>query len=217
MFQTGPDVLGDNNAVVDQQAQRNDRSRDRHPLQFNAQKAHDNDTQQHGQRDKKTNDQAGADAQKKQHHCEDDPQGLIDVGNRALDGGGDQTGLIGGILQHIADGQFLLNVVDQGGQSVAEFNIVGPLQRRDGKNDRRAVIEERRQFGRINQIPPDRQHFIKAQHAVRARDAEHHGADFIDGADVSGRFQQDGSSVGNDFAARFNDVLLCQGAENLNR
>ena len=135
-------VLGDDDAVVDQQAQRNDHGGDRHALEFDTHDRHQDDAGQHRNRHQRADDQAGANAQEHQHDEQHDAHGLVDILHRLVDAVLDQGRLVGGVAQLHADGQFVLDLVDQGGQQRSELDVVGAVMGRNAHDDSWPTVVE---------------------------------------------------------------------------
>ena len=216
-FQPHAYVFGDDDPVIDQQAQCDDHGRDGHALKLDLEYPHDDDPEQHGQGHEGSDDQPGAQTEKHHHNRQHDAQRLINVGDRALHRGLDQVGLKGGVIQHVTDGQFLFDLVQQGGQILPEGDVVGAFDGGDGEDDGGPVVEERREFGRVDVIPADRDDLLQAQGAVRVGDLEGDGADILDRREVAAGFQDDRAAARIDLSARFDDVLRGQRAEDLLR
>ena len=127
VLQPCANILGDDDAVVDQKAERDDHRGDRHALELYSKQAHHDDAEQHGERHEGTDDQAGAQAQKHHHHDQHDGERLIDIVDRIAHRHLDQIRLEGGVIEDVADRQFLLDLVAQGLQPLAELDVVDAL------------------------------------------------------------------------------------------
>ena len=133
------DVLHHDDAVVDQEAERNDDCGDRYLLDRNTERAHADD----GKHDCKWNDhrcnQAGAQPEEHDDQGADNDEGLRDVCKRGVDGTAHLFGLIGREVDHVADRQACLITARCRAKPDAELRDVLVGLHDDGQHDGRAA------------------------------------------------------------------------------
>ena len=201
------DVLDDDDAVVDQEAKRNDDCGDRYLLDRDAEHAHADDGKHDGKWNDHRRDQAGAQPEEDDDQAADDDEGLRDVRKRGVDGGAHLFRLIRREVDRVADRQACLVIARRRAKPSAELRDVLVGLHDDAQHDSRPPIEiDRLDLGR--DIAASNGHEVgKPNQAVGRSDPRQHRLDGAHIREIAGCFQQYARAVRIDVAGRQDDVL----------
>ncbi len=209
------EVFGDDDAVVDEEAERDNESGQAHALERHAGEGHDREGDQHDGGDDGADDEAGPQTEEKDDDGKDDEEGLEDVDGNAVDGIGDLFSLVGGDSDLKADGQggfeFVKALFDD--DSVVEdaaASIHG-----DGKNDGGFAVEVGFALGGIDGAAIDFGDITEADRAGILGERDRELTDLSDVFEVAGWLDNEAATAGVDLTSRADDVLIGEDAGEL--
>ena len=134
--------LGDDDAVVDHDAERDDRRRDGHALQLDVPNRHADEGEQDGHGHERAHDQAGAHAEEQHDHEGDDDERLAEITDGTVDRSFHQVGLEGGVFEDVADRQALLDLGKPSGQTLPELDGIDTIEDRYADDDCRRPLKK---------------------------------------------------------------------------